>query len=141
MTAYDVRQAVINRLRQDLIGPYEEAEVIQERPSDRYLSGILFPRQMRIGADEDEELAADRGDDESGGEDEAVPLANCLKPASMGLSFALNAKDGSEPSIEIEISAARYERVASDDESARARRRVRSRSMASEGAEAVQKIT
>lgn len=111
MTAPDARNKVVERLRTDLIGPTDVAEVIQERPSDRYLSGILFPRQMRIAAEEDEELAADRGDDEPGGEDEAVPLANCLKPASMGLSFAVDASGDSEPIIEIEVRAARYQRV------------------------------
>src|SRR5687767_2723427 len=109
MTPEEIRGTIVRRLQRDLMGPDAADEIIADRPSDRYLTGILFPRQLRIGAEEDDELAS--GEDESGetSEAEAVPLANCIKPASMGLSFAVDSADQSTPVLRVRVEAARYE--------------------------------
>jgi len=109
MTPEQLRQAIVQRLHRDLVGPDAPDEIIADRPSDRYLTGILFPRQLRMGAEEDDELAG--GEEEVGetSEEAAVPLANCIKPASMGLSFAVDTPEGSKPVLRIKIEAARYD--------------------------------
>src|SRR4051812_27954434 len=102
MDARTPRTTIVDRLSRDLIGPDKPDEIIADRPSDRYLTGILFPRQMRMAADEDDDLAS--GDDDAGegsSDDTAVPLANCIKPASIGLSFAVTAPDGEVPEVRI----------------------------------------
>ena len=40
-----IRDLFVERLAMDLIGPGSPCEVISDRPSDRYLTGILFPRR------------------------------------------------------------------------------------------------
>ena len=70
-----MRDILLNRLKQDLVGPYTDDEVLTARPSDVYLTGILWPRESRMGAEEDEE----------------VSLAGLLRPCSAGVSFAARA--------------------------------------------------
>ena len=109
MTTEQLRQTVVQRLHRDLVGPDAPAEVIADRPSDRYLTGILFPRQLRMGADEDDELASGENEDGDANDGAAVPLANCIKPASMGLSFAVDAPVSEAAVVRIRIEASRYE--------------------------------
>ena len=54
-----MRDILLDRLKQDLVGPYTEDEVLTARPSDVYLTGILWPREIRMGAEEDERLVED----------------------------------------------------------------------------------
>ncbi len=63
----DTRDIVRSRLRVDLIGPQAPEEVIADRPSDRYLTGILFPIG-RVPEAEDETLGV--GESEPG---ETIP--------------------------------------------------------------------
>src|SRR4051812_19994515 len=85
------RDELLARLRRDLVGPDDEHElIIRDKPSDRYLTGILYPQRLTIGPEEDDKLDS-QGDDEdetNGSEKEAVPLALTRRPASAGLSFA-----------------------------------------------------
>ena len=104
-----IRSSLLQQLHEDLVGPLTADEVLQDRPSDRYMTGILFPQRTHLPEEEDEEL--------SGGEDEAeeatdaasdgVPLNNTLRPATAGLSFAARA-DGHRPSIRPHVSCGTY---------------------------------
>src|SRR5687767_12494260 len=38
-----IRERYIERLTEDLLGPGSTSEIINERPSDRYVTGILYP--------------------------------------------------------------------------------------------------
>ena len=38
-----IRDRYVDRVREDLIGPVQPDETIEDRPTDRYLTGILFP--------------------------------------------------------------------------------------------------
>jgi hypothetical protein len=106
-----MRDILVTRLKQDLVGPYAETEVLQSRPSDVYLSGILWPRETRVAEEEDEKLGLAAGGDNAGegdAEEEEVPLAGLKRPSSAGISFAVTVHEAT-PAITVEISFATYE--------------------------------
>ena len=102
------RDIVLDRLRQDLIGPDKENEILESRPSDVYLTGILWPANSRFGGDEDEKLGLGgiSGDnrDSSDAEDDAF-LSGMSKPATAGLSFATFSE--TTPVVKVRFSFAR----------------------------------
>ena len=89
MTALETREQVVQRLRQDLIGPFVDDEILLGRPLDIYLSGILWPLESSFGAEEDDGGAADEdeNEDQLSGQ---VSVFGQMKPSTMGLSFAFN---------------------------------------------------
>lgn len=114
-----IRDLFIQRLHRDLIGPGSDEEVINDRPGDRYLTGILFPPKTPVGAEQDDD-ADTAGDIEEGATGaEAVAGAHMMRPSTAGLSFALRAPEGSSPAISLEITGARYFGVDLDDERGR----------------------
>ena len=107
-----MRNIIIERLNRDLVGPYTADEILPSRPSDVYLTGILWPRETRMGAEEDERLGlagADEGESDGGGEEEEVSLAGLVRPCSAGISFAARAE--SIPELCVEVRFATYEPV------------------------------
>ena len=113
-----MREILLERLQRDLIGPLTEDEVLTSRPSDVYLTGILWPREIRMGAEEDERfgLSGTHGSETSGGEEEEVPLAGLSRPCSAGVSFAAQAIDG-RAEVDVSVRFATYKPVrgATDD--------------------------
>ena len=113
------RDQIIARLAEDLVGPLSEREVIADRPSQRYSTGILYPQGTRIEAEEDQDRATpinESEDSASSAEDEGVPLHASLKPSVAGLSFAVEGRDARvAPLVEVRISCATYERCAVDE--------------------------
>src|SRR5215471_16034644 len=78
------RDLLLRRLEQDLVGPHASDEtLITGRPSDVYLTGILWPLDEKIGDEESERLdsGAD-ADDETEGAGEEVPLTGQQRPCS-----------------------------------------------------------
>ena len=68
-----MREILFDRLKRDLIGPHMEDEVLSSRPSDVYLTGILWPHETRMGAEEDERFGlfgAEDSEGDGGGEEE-----------------------------------------------------------------------
>lgn len=111
-----IRDRFADRLHRDLVGPGSDTETIGDRPGDRYLTGILFPPRIRLGADQDDD-ADTAGDAEAGGAGaEAVAGAHVMRPSTAGLSFALRAPEGSAAAITVQISGARYKGVDPGDE-------------------------
>ncbi|MDW9652911.1 DNA/RNA helicase [Sinorhizobium meliloti] len=104
------RTDVLQRLNVDLIGPHQEAEILEARPSDVYLTGILWPRDAGRDPEADDSLDAESGGDEGPGESEAVRASAISRPSAAGVSFALRAETNS-PQIEIEVRVATYEPV------------------------------
>jgi hypothetical protein len=102
-----IRDLFVERLAMDLIGPGSPDEVISDRPSDRYLTGILYPPQTSLGAEQDEDSET-AGDLEGGPGSEAVAGANVTRPSTAGLSFALRPEAGSLPCITVKITGGRY---------------------------------
>jgi hypothetical protein len=113
------RDKICERLAQDLLGPFSDSEVLSSRPSDCYLTGILFPPRTRIAEEEDEDLAGPVNDENTGESScdspgvEAVALCNTNRQSSAGLSFAVSLGVG-EPSIDFEINCGVYTRCWKD---------------------------
>ncbi|MGD9689140.1 MAG: helicase-related protein [Phycisphaerales bacterium] len=107
-TTLDVRDFLVRRLREDLVGPSNgRDEVISGRPSDLYLTGILFPRNAFLSAEEDEKLEADDEEEEVAAADQ-VALWRTRRPASAGVSFAVRPESDKAPVLQVEISCAIY---------------------------------
>ena len=86
------REDLLRRLSIDAVGPVSADEVFADRPSDRYLTGILFPQDTLVPEDEDESLSAvgqESADETGEGGAEAIPLGRAMRPAACGVSFAL----------------------------------------------------
>ena len=118
ISAMDVRKSIINRLEQDLVGPLLFDEILEAekiRPSDVYLSGILWPVGNRLGAEDDD---GSSGDDEEDEAPSTATITGMQKPCTMGISFAT-----SSPSnlfaIDISISFATYKHTSLKNEADR----------------------
>ncbi len=113
-----MRETLLDRLKQDLIGPYTEDEVLTSRPSDVYLTGILWPRETRMGAEEDERFGLSgvgESETDGGGEEEEVSLVGMSRPCSAGVSFAATAADaGAE--VDVSVRFATYVPVTPEED-------------------------
>lgn len=104
------RSSLLKRLAEDLVGPQSPDELLHARPSDVYLTGILWPRDVEADAESDDQLAVSgiaNGESDTS-EDDATPAIFTRRPSSAGVSFAVSTGMAEEPSIEIEVSFGRY---------------------------------
>ena len=104
------RQTVLERLRTDLIGPDRIEETLDSRPSDVWLTGILWPANTEVAPEEDERLAV-AGSDEGGSDDDdaARPAGVSMRrPSAAGLSFAVLQDDGGVPGVNIRVAFGLY---------------------------------
>src|SRR5262245_45826928 len=106
-----IRSDVDRLVRLELSGPAggPDEEVDESSIKDRYLVGVLAPRDAEVGADQDDELGVnDRSSEEGGGEDRNGLRAGTMFPSSRGLSFVV-----SKRIAEIQVRAAwgQYERT------------------------------
>lgn len=113
------RDQIVARLVEDLVGPLKPDEVLSDRPTQRYSTGILYPRDAPIEAEEDQDggMAVNLTEDAASEPEEAgVSLHAALKPATAGLSFAIEAtgKD-TRPIIRAEIACSVYRRFGVND--------------------------
>ena len=106
---------MINAVRGDVIGPRGgEEEIITDAPVNSYIAGVLYPNTKDPVLDATEELENEGTDGEEDGADPAIAAANRRFPTSMGITFTVDLAGASE--LEIEISAARYGRMGSEEE-------------------------
>lgn len=105
------RQIMLDRLKVDLMGPDSPEEKIYSRPSDVYLTGILWPQETVTPEDEAAGLGAGEEDGESGGEEEQVPVVGLMRPCVAGLSFVIS---GASAFVNLSVQTALYEQ--SEDE-------------------------
>lgn len=110
---YAFRKEMVDRLKTDLYGPGSENEILDERPLERYVTGVLWPApdvqvtETSEGAetpDEPESVAAVPGE---GAPDSPVANARLAFPSSMGLTVAVNLELASE--LLVTPQASRYE--------------------------------
>lgn len=102
----DMRDLIVQRLQEDLMGPSRGPhEIIDERPTDRYLTGILYPQRMACGAEHDDTLGSGDGADTDTSASDQVAMMRMVRPASAGLSFAVA---GAKPVLRFTISCATY---------------------------------
>jgi len=102
------RERMLNRVEEDLVGPMlGPEEVLSDRPSDVYITGILWPQTCAVFEDweHDDTQEADSGvEGEGSGTGTQIGMRDQHKPHSMGFSFRTKETDR----VEIEISGARY---------------------------------
>jgi hypothetical protein len=106
----DNREKFIQRLNEDLIGPFfGDNELLFAKPSDNYLTGILYGKSEQIPDEEAEEEDNVNGKKDDGDEnaDSGVSGFRRFRPCAAGLSFALNSSS-TTPSIEIILNFGRY---------------------------------
>ena len=91
------RRLLIEALQEELLGPENGPdEIIEQRPSLRYLLGRLAPAGTPVGQAEDEGLGdggGDSSDDGDSGPD--GPISMALNPSSIGVSFVI--KESASP--------------------------------------------
>ncbi|MEU9886984.1 helicase-related protein [Sphaerisporangium sp. NPDC051011] len=112
---YRFRAELVERLRQDLLGPAGgENEIVLDPPITTYAAGILFPR--RRDKDESQEEQREKDADLAPARlaveevpDTSVSLANVQAPSSMGLTFAVDPSRST--TVLINTSAAIYEPI------------------------------
>ncbi len=119
----EIRSDIVDRVIDDLFGPaggdFEELDLGSRRLRDRYLVGMLAPRDTvwaDPNLDDDGGDEGEVGEGETNGRRAARPV---LMPSSMGLSFAL------EPGVSllhVEVAWGSYERVSVEDEDGKSKR-------------------
>ena len=113
-----MRSTIVDRLKQDLVGPDASDEVLTSRPSDVYLTGILWPPRSPISGEENERLGlqgAESTESSGAGEEEEVSLAGQPRPCAAGVSFAARSSAG-HPAVHVRLSFALYDPVPIEDE-------------------------
>lgn len=110
------RDTVACRLAEDLIGPRGEDEELSARPSDVYLTGILWPQRTAMSGEDDERLgtAGASSGEESDGESDAVRTGSIQKPSVAGISFSVVASSGI-PQVRVSCNFATYRIEKRDD--------------------------
>lgn len=122
----DARDTLLERLKVDLIGPEEPNELISDRPTDRYLTGILFPPRTSISPEDDDEASDADDADAVGTALDGVKAASAFRPSSAGLSFAVR-PSGSAPRLRVRVDGARYRpESAAEDSAGSSKKRVQS---------------
>ena len=83
----------LKRLK-DLIGPKDgAAEILDERPSERYITGILFLKELKyhlINMNKKTKLTDNLVDDD---DDQENSIYKNFKPATCGISFVIGPKN------------------------------------------------
>jgi len=106
-----VRDKIIERLSMDLIGPISEDEVINNKPSDLYMTGILWPAKTEFSsADDDSATDSDSDEDDL---QNTLPMQGQQKASSMGITFAV--PEDSKSQIKVSYSFGNYINSGTDD--------------------------
>lgn len=111
-----VREHLIKALHTDLIGPFEEDEILGTPPSRWYLTGFLIPEKAPAAQRCDIESNEDLGVGVEGGEEGLAqpesPSQKVFFPSSIGMSFLIpkNTKN-----IEVEVFWSLYRRLSQDE--------------------------
>ncbi|WP_164833141.1 helicase-related protein [Sinorhizobium meliloti] len=112
MTFLIPRDTLIRRLREDLMGPRAPAEILAARPSDVYLTGILWPKNTAVSPDEDERLsvAVAGGDDDRGDVPELAQAQSVgmRRPSTAGVSFAVAVTGEHRPTAVVQLEFGTY---------------------------------
>ena len=101
-----LRNEIIEKIQQDIVGPREENECIPISPAKKYLSGVLYP-QNNLDAEYESEKKIESGNKiENQETDEINEKTNRTNyPSSMGLTCKVK---GSTDKIKLEVEYAKY---------------------------------
>jgi hypothetical protein len=109
------RDDLINTLRDDVIGPEREDEMLSEAPTTRYSSGILFPREEQAEPELNADRSVSAGESKPMDEEEAdglIEQTSSFFPSAMGLSFIV---DKDCEALLGHFSAGRYIKISESD--------------------------
>jgi hypothetical protein len=87
---YAFRREMVDRLKEDLFGPGSRNEIIDERPLERYVTGILWPaadETVDEVPDDPESVAAASGETQP---DSPVANSRLAFPSSIGITVAVD---------------------------------------------------
>lgn len=82
-----VRDEIIKRLSKDLIGPQSQDEILLDKPSDVYMTGILWPARTEFTSIDDDSASDSESDEDD--LQNALPMQGQQKASSMGITFAV----------------------------------------------------
>ena len=86
-THEQVREHLIEELRENLLGPASVDEIITDPPTIHYLTGVLYPDEVEISPDQDDEASeAPLADDDV---DPGTLMASAFNPSAMGFTFTV----------------------------------------------------
>lgn len=105
-----VRSDIVERLKRDLVGPGAEDEVFTDSPSDRYLTGILYPLKSQVPPEEDDDMAGSESDGEEEPDRGGAGLFMAVRPASAGMSFAVRSA-GPASQVVFDVTCGTYARL------------------------------
>lgn len=109
MNNQEERSRFVSRLYEDVIGPHALDERLDNKPSDSYLSGILWPIRTQISLAEDDGIEGESEDDDLA---PGLSIAGMQRPSVMGVSFATSAIND-KSSISINYQFATYKPIMS----------------------------
>ena len=105
----DKREIFIKRLKEDLIGPLKEDELLSFNPEITYLNGILYPsNECEPDEYDDETDPITRNEDTHDETKDRVSNNKIRKPSSMGLSFCIDHQKNKNLELEIKIDLGIY---------------------------------
>ena len=81
------RDEIIKRLSIDLVGPKSHDEVLLDKPSDVYMTGILWPAKTEFTSIDDDSATGSESDDDD--LQNTLPMQGQQKASSMGVTFAV----------------------------------------------------
>lgn len=112
MTVEIPRDTLIRRMREDLMGPRTPEETLAARPSDVYLTGILWPSNTAVSPEEDEQLSvAVAGGDDDGDDTPEQAQARSVgmrRPSTAGISFAVATTVGQRATADVRLEFGTY---------------------------------
>lgn len=113
----NTRDIFIRRLREDLVGPGDgKKEEIFEYPTDRYLTGILYPQNENMAREDDESLEIEVGNAiQEGRSGDEISVGKSYKPTTAGISFSLQSEEN-PPLVTATIECGMYNPYWVDDQ-------------------------
>ena len=119
----DNRIEIIKRLKEDLVGPKNGIdEILNERPSERYITGIIFPKRTEIPSEQHEQndkVNSSSVLDED--DDQESSIYKNFKPATCGISFVIVSDIKQKSLINVKIQCGKYIRETIIDEESKER--------------------
>lgn len=103
------RTLIVQRLGDDLVGPRATEEMLFDRPTDVYLTGILWPQRTEMAGEDDDTLGTGGvtgGGDGQSNETDCVPANSVQKPCVAGISFCVETENS--PTAIVRIEYGRY---------------------------------
>ena len=106
MTKAEVRELLVNKLEKKLLGPRGGLdEKFNDLPTQRYIVGVLYPSDTKVGPEQEANNSAEGESDEDTIQVNDMSIKDSLRPSSIGLSFAI---DENIENITVEVSWATY---------------------------------